>query len=192
MLKVLCTAKPPLPVEWLIPLILAIAGLAIPSLVCSAEALPGIHGPDYAASRLVGTMDGGPFSGAVFEAADGVQTFYRLGVDYLDGTKIVQVGPRSITVRTGDGSYLEYRVAGGTPGPPTQVRFPDHSDGRQQDTLSSGSSSRTGPLEGRPPRTRRAPPKPRHATPEGQQMPERNGGPWKGSADSLVPQRGEP
>ena len=82
--------------------------------------------PDYAASRLVGTINGGKSSGAVFENAAGEQKFYRKGETFLDGSRIIAVHPTSIRVKTPEGSVVEYMVTRGTSGKPgtTQAGMP--------------------------------------------------------------------
>lgn len=74
--------------------------------------------PDYAASRLVGTMKGRGSSIVVFENAKGEQTYYRTGEKYSDGSKIITVTADSIIVQLSDGSQVEYFVAPGAMGKP--------------------------------------------------------------------------
>jgi hypothetical protein len=81
--------------------------------------LVGIHysSTSFAATesspRLVGTVQGGPFSGAVFD--DGTaQTFYRLHEQLPDGSYIVKVRSDSILIKKGDGVIYEMFTTGGT------------------------------------------------------------------------------
>jgi hypothetical protein len=62
--------------------------------------------------RLVGTLEGAPFSGAVFDDGSGVQTFYRLHELLPDGSKIVKVGNSSIEVKKPDGAVYELFTTG--------------------------------------------------------------------------------
>ncbi len=137
------------------------------SLAAFGETTPEERGPDYATGRLVGTLEGGPFTGAVFEHTDGTQTFYRMGVTFSDGTRIVEVRPKSVTVRAGDGTLLEYRVTGGAPGGPLEVRPPGPPDAQDPDAGHRGRSRWTGGLEGREPVVRRSPPGPGGPKPGG-------------------------
>lgn len=73
-------------------------------------------GPDYTANRLVGTVNGGVFSGAVFENTSGEQKFYRKGETFLDGSRIITVSSTSILVKNAGGSVVEYMVSRGTTG----------------------------------------------------------------------------
>jgi type II secretory pathway component PulC len=61
--------------------------------------------------RLVGTVQGGPFSGAVFD--DGtVQTFYRLHEQLPDGSYLVKVRNDSILIKKDDGVLYEMFTTG--------------------------------------------------------------------------------
>lgn len=62
--------------------------------------------------RLVGTVEGAPFSGAVFDDGTGVQTFYRLHEQLPDGSHIVKVQNDSIMVKKTDGSLYEIFTTG--------------------------------------------------------------------------------
>ena len=62
--------------------------------------------------RLVGTVEGAPFAGAVFDDGSGVQTFYRLRELLPDGSKIVKIGKDSIEVKKPDGAVYELFTTG--------------------------------------------------------------------------------
>jgi hypothetical protein len=102
----------------------ALAGLVIPVMLSASptdaprEVTAALReaGPDYSAGKLVGTMRSGSLSGAVFENASGEQKFYRKGVTFSDGSRIVSVDSESIVVRTPEGSSVEYLVTRGTSG----------------------------------------------------------------------------
>lgn len=105
-------------------MLFALAGLLVPDLVFVSraderrEASVPMHetGPVYSADKLVGTMNSGNLSGAVFENASGEQKFYRKNVTFSDGSRIIAVSSESIVVRTPEGSSLEYLVTRGTAG----------------------------------------------------------------------------
>jgi hypothetical protein len=73
--------------------------------------------------RLVGTVQGGPFSGAVFD--DGTaQTFYRLHEQLPDGSYIVKVRSNSILIKKGDGVLYEMFTTGAANSAATAVPSP--------------------------------------------------------------------
>ena len=108
----------------IMPAVLCVlAALAAPlslsaSQAYSIEEVSGVRetGPEYSASKLVGTMNSGNLSGAVFENASGEQKFYRKNVTFSDGSRIIAVSSESIVVRTPEGSFAEYLVTRGTAG----------------------------------------------------------------------------
>jgi hypothetical protein len=63
-------------------------------------------------SRLVGTVEGAPFTGAVFDDGTGVQTFYRLHEQLPDGSYIVKVRNDSILIKKTDGVLYEIYTTG--------------------------------------------------------------------------------
>lgn len=73
----------------------------------SAAATPSPSSP-----RLVGTVESGPFSGAVFDDGTGVQTFYRLHEKLPDGSAVVKVRSDSILIRKEDGLLYEMFTSG--------------------------------------------------------------------------------
>jgi general secretion pathway protein C len=61
--------------------------------------------------RLIGTVEGESFSGAVLEDNAKVQAFYRLREKMPDGAMIVKVQREKITIRQADGVTIELQVA---------------------------------------------------------------------------------
>jgi type II secretory pathway component PulC len=89
----------------------------IPSLSAAAT-------PSPSAPRLVGTVQGGPFSGAVFD--DGTaQTFYRLHEQLPDGSSIVKVRNDSIVIKKDDGVLYEVFTTGTANSAATAVPSPN-------------------------------------------------------------------
>jgi hypothetical protein len=105
-------------------ILFSLAGLVVPVMLSASqadaprEAAATLRetGPDYSAGKLVGTMLSSSLSGAVFENASGEQKFYRKGVTFSDGSRILAVYSESIVVRTPEGSSVEYLVTRGTAG----------------------------------------------------------------------------
>ena len=70
-------------------------------------------GPQAAAPsayRLIGTIEGEIFSGAVLEDATPMQTFYRIHEKLPDGSQIVKVKRDQISLKRSDGSITELQV----------------------------------------------------------------------------------
>jgi hypothetical protein len=102
--------------------------------------MPGTSEPAAAQStyRLIGTVEGGAFTGAVLDdAAAGGQTFYRLRETLPDGSQIVKVRSDSISVKRSDGMVYELyiihdmKVSAPSAGPPASAgqavpRFTDN------------------------------------------------------------------
>jgi general secretion pathway protein C len=63
--------------------------------------------------RLIGTIEGDRFSGAVLEDASG-QAFYRIDQKLPDGSQIIKVQRDKITLRRADGSTTEIQVVDDT------------------------------------------------------------------------------
>ncbi len=61
--------------------------------------------------RLIGTVEGAEFSGAVLEDAAGQQNFYRIREKLQDQSMIVKVQRDKITMKGADGSTFELEVA---------------------------------------------------------------------------------
>lgn len=73
--------------------------------------VPGREGASAAASfRLIGTVEGEVFSGAVLEDASGVQDFYRLREKLPDGSQLVKVMREKAMLRFPDGSITELKI----------------------------------------------------------------------------------
>ena len=72
-----------------------------------AQPLSAGQAASSAGSRLVGTVEGGPFSGAVFDDGTGVQVFYRLHDQLPDGSRLLKVRSKSIVVKKTDGALYE-------------------------------------------------------------------------------------
>jgi general secretion pathway protein C len=68
---------------------------------------------ESSAYRLIGTIEGDSFSGAVLEDASG-QTFYRINQKLPDSSQIVKVQRDKITLRRADGSSTEIQVVDDT------------------------------------------------------------------------------
>lgn len=64
------------------------------------------------ASRLVGTVEGAPFTGAVFDDSTGVQTFNLLHEQLPDGSYMVKVRNDCILIKKTDGVLYEMYTTG--------------------------------------------------------------------------------
>jgi hypothetical protein len=64
------------------------------------------------APRLVGTVEGAPFAGAVFDDGTGTQTFYRLHEQLPDGSKLVRIWKDRVEVKRTDGALYEMYTTG--------------------------------------------------------------------------------
>lgn len=64
--------------------------------------------------RLIGTVEGDAFSGAVLEDSTGIQNFYRLRDKLPDGSQIVKVMRDKVGLRLSDGSTIELQVTDDT------------------------------------------------------------------------------
>lgn len=60
--------------------------------------------------RLIGTVEGEVFSGAVLEDASRVQNFYRLGEKLPDGSQLVKVMRDRAALRLSDGSTTDLQI----------------------------------------------------------------------------------
>ncbi len=63
--------------------------------------------------RLIGTVEGGSFSGAVLEDSSG-QAFYRINQKLSDGSQIIKVQRDKIILRRADSSTIELQVVDDT------------------------------------------------------------------------------
>ena len=68
------------------------------------------------AFRLVGTIEGGPFTGAVIDAAGTPQAFYRLNEKLPDESQIVKVESDHIVLKWPDGTRTELYATPGAGG----------------------------------------------------------------------------
>ena len=68
--------------------------------------------------RLVGTIEGGPFTGAVIDDTKNPQAFYRLNEKLPDESQIVKVQSDYIVLKWPDGTRTELYVTPGTGGAP--------------------------------------------------------------------------
>ncbi len=75
-------------------------------------------------SRLVGTVEGGPFSGAVFDDGTGVQSFYPLRGQLPDGSLLLKVRSRNIVVKKNDGALYEIFTTSGATSAVTAIPSP--------------------------------------------------------------------
>jgi len=73
----------------------------------------GAQSPSPSVFRLVGTVEGGPFSGAVIDDGTGVQAFYRLHAQLPDGSQLLKVQRNSIIVKRDDGIRYEIFITKG-------------------------------------------------------------------------------
>ncbi len=65
------------------------------------------------AYKLIGTIEGEAFAGAVLEDSTG-QAFYRIHQPLPDGSKIVKVGRDQVTLKRSDGSLVEIQIVDDT------------------------------------------------------------------------------
>ena len=86
--------------------------------------------PSPSSPRLVGTVEGGPFTGAVFDDGTGVQAFYRLHQQLPDGSYIVKVRKDSIVIKKDDGLLYEMFTTGAANSAITAVPSPGLSPAR--------------------------------------------------------------
>jgi general secretion pathway protein C len=70
----------------------------------------GTSSSETSAFRLIGTIEGEHFAGAVLEDASGVQNFYRIHEKMPDGSQIVKVQRDKITMRRPDGVTFDLQV----------------------------------------------------------------------------------
>jgi hypothetical protein len=68
------------------------------------------------AFRLVGTIEGGPFTGAVIDDTKNPQAFYRLNEKLPDESQLVKVQHNYIVLKWPDGTKRELYTAPGTGG----------------------------------------------------------------------------
>ncbi|MHB8844354.1 MAG: hypothetical protein ACYC7L_06345 [Nitrospirota bacterium] len=97
--------------------------------------------PSPSSPRLVGTVEGGPFSGAVFDDGTGVQAFYRLHEKLPDGSTIVKVRSDSIVIKKDDGLHYEMYTTGTANSAATALPSPDLSPARPRTSSNRGPGS---------------------------------------------------
>ncbi len=82
-----------------------LAAMAAPVPVCHAQT---------SAYRLVGTVESGPFTGAVLDDSTDGQTFYRLNEKLADESRIVKVKSDHVVLKWPDGATTELYVSQGS------------------------------------------------------------------------------
>jgi hypothetical protein len=105
----------------LVPLLILLTGvvavLAGPLFGEGSFAWAQLDAPQpQSAFRLVGTIEGGPFTGAVIDDTKGPQTFYRLNEKLPDESQIVKVLDDHIVLKWPDGTRTELYKTQGTGG----------------------------------------------------------------------------
>jgi len=65
---------------------------------------------ESSAYRLIGTVEGRSFAGAVLEDAGGVQNFYRIHEKMPDGSQIIKVQRDRVTIKRADGGTVDVQV----------------------------------------------------------------------------------
>ena len=78
-----------------------------------AQSQPGGQTASPSVFRLVGTVEGGPFSGAVIDDGTGVQAFYRIHAQLPDGSQLLKVQKNSIIVKRDGGMRYEIFITRG-------------------------------------------------------------------------------
>lgn len=74
----------------------------------------GIAPGPASAYRLVGTVESGPFTGAVLDDSEGGQAFYRLNEKLADESRIVKVKSDHIVLKWPDGATTELYASQGS------------------------------------------------------------------------------
>lgn len=64
--------------------------------------------------KLIGTVEGDSFSGAVLEDSTGTQNFYRLREKLADGSQIAKITRDKVVLKLADGSAVELQVSDDT------------------------------------------------------------------------------
>jgi len=93
-------------------ILLIASGLAFVN-PAEAQSLSAGQATSPSVSRLVGTVEGGPFSGAVFDDGTGIQAFYPLHGQLPDGSLLLKVRSNSIVVKKNDGALYEIFTTAG-------------------------------------------------------------------------------
>lgn len=103
--------RPIIAVRLISPLALAVCALFIIAGDAYAQAAPP------SGLKLIGTMEGGSLSGAVFQDASGQQVFYQLNDKLPDGSRIVRLRADSISLKGPDGAAYDMFIARDTKTP---------------------------------------------------------------------------
>lgn len=88
-------------------------------------------------SRLVGTVEGAPFSGAVFDDGSGIQSFYPLYGQLPDGSHLLKVRSKSIVVKKTDGALYEIFTTSGAYSAVTALPSPSVSPSEPRETVTN-------------------------------------------------------
>ncbi|MEK6745239.1 MAG: hypothetical protein AABZ15_16610 [Nitrospirota bacterium] len=103
-------------VSLLITLSGIVAALAGPLFGGRSNAWAQLDASRQSAFRLVGTIEGGPFTGAVIDDTKNPQAFYRLHEKLPDESQIVKVQSDSIVLKWPDGTRTELYATPGSGG----------------------------------------------------------------------------
>jgi hypothetical protein len=80
--------------------------------------------PSGSTFRLVGTVESGPFTGAVIDDTTNPQAFYRLNAKLPDGSQLVEVQSNHIILKEPDGTLAALYVTPGSGGGRVPVPAP--------------------------------------------------------------------
>ena len=90
---------------------LACAALLVAALSILPESAQSAPISASGGLRLIGTIEGKSFTGAVLDDTTGKQAFYRLHETLPDGSVLVKVRDDSITVKSADGALYDVYVS---------------------------------------------------------------------------------
>lgn len=104
-----------------VPLLITLIGIAavLAGPLCSTVSIAWAQ--PLSAFRLVGTIEGGPFTGAVIDDTKNPQAFYRLNEKLPDESQIVKVKSDSVVLKWPDGTRTELYVTQGAGGGSSSV-----------------------------------------------------------------------
>lgn len=104
----------------MVPLLIVLTGvvavLAVPLIGEGSIAWAQLDASRQSPFRLVGTIEGGPFTGAVIDDTKNPQAFYRLNEKLPDESQIVKVRGDHIVLKWPDGTRTELYATPGTGG----------------------------------------------------------------------------